>query len=50
MNKELSCKQIKEEKLKFLQKRKKRKWCDPGSNQGPLAPQTDVVTTRPNFP
>ena len=30
-------------------KRKKRKWCHPGSNQGPFIPQTDVFTTRPSF-
>ena len=33
-----------------MQKRKKRKWCDPVSNQGPLAPQSNVITTKPNFP
>ena len=41
------------DQLRYLQdalrKLAVKKWCCLGSNQGPFTPQTDVLTTRPNF-
>ena len=49
MNIKLSIKANQRQKIKIFEKKKEKSGSYAGPKQGPCTPQTNVLTTRPNF-